>query len=417
MIMCKVLKKYIHRSTILKVRAFNTYLKNILSHIGVNKRMVIESANIKKIKVIEVPKKHVFCGYFDLQPNNLEDTSKILVHLLKKNAKSGIDSIDLGLADIRTGNIELIAKSKAWSWQMGSRLRWSIEKNVIYYNDVDKNGYCCKKMDINRGICLKKIPYALYDISPDETYGLTINFDRLQRLRPGYGYSNFNDETTGINIPDNDGIFIVDLRTLSKILLVSYKELSERGINIEDSEHYINHISISPDSKKVMFFHICTIKKSPGWKATLWVINIETKSLKCLEKNDQVSHYVWKDNVNLLITGINNTTKISFYRLYNVETGLFTEYNNVLKEDGHPVYSKTLNGFYSDTYPNHHCMQKLFFYDHQHGYNRLAEFFSDPRLFGEKRCDLHPHFFNNIERIAVDSTFKKRKRNIVVLDL
>lgn len=264
---------------------------------------------------------------------------------------------------------------------------------------------------------VKTIPFPLYDISTDEKWGLIVNFSRLQRIRNGYGYSNIPDKTEGIIAPENDGIFLVDLKNCTTKLLVSYKKLNELLPYENKGENYFNHISISPDSKKAMFFYLWNASTWPGWKATLWVVDLESGSLKCLESEDQVSHYDWVSNDSLIITGTYAGTKKGFYRYYNIHTGEKTTIEDVnMIKDGHPVVSRKNNCFYSDTYPNEKKRQIFFKYENNQ-YFEIAEAFHDPRMFDEKRCDLHPHYFVNRETIALDTTFWGNRRSVLIFDL
>ena len=57
---------------------------------------------------------------------------------------------------------------------------------------------------------------------------LGLNYGRLARLRLVTGYPDALDWSKADNAPDNDGIFIVDIRTGKKQLLVSYRQLAEQ---------------------------------------------------------------------------------------------------------------------------------------------------------------------------------------------
>lgn len=411
----KMIKRLIGKDKINIIKAYKKYICSLYYSAKKEDRFQILDSSVEKTYVIENPKGHIFCGYFDVKPNNPYNENEILVGMLNKNAKMGKDSMEIAIADYINNKIRLVTSTRAWNWQMGSRLRWSKRKNVILYNDYYKDKYCCVAYDILQRKVIKRIPYALYDISDSEKIGLTINFSRLQRLRAGYGYNNIDDFTKEENASGEDGLFLVNLDSEEKSLLISYKKLSSMMPESINKQCYINHISFSPDEKKAMFFFIWKIEEKPGWKATLWVIDIETRIAKCLEKVDQVSHYDWKDNNTLLITGSKNNTRTGFYREYNCLNGTYVEIcNENLHKDGHPVYSREFHGFYSDTYPDKKCRQTLFKYDFEK-YIPLLRVYHDPRMFGEKRCDLHPHYFSNTEMIAIDTTYDKNKRKIILI--
>ena len=408
----RAIKRIIGPNKIKKISSFIKYYSSLKYN---NENIKILSDDVEKTYKLENPKGHIFCGYFDLNPDNPNNKNEILVGMLNKKARKGIDDLTIAIANYEENTIKPVTTTKAWCWQMGSRLRWSNKENIIYYNDFVDNRYCCNAYDISKNKVVSSIPYALYDISSDEKYGLSVNFSRLQKLRPGYGYCNLVDNTINDNAPENDGLFMVDMKTGKSELLVSLNKLSNLLPESCGNQCYINHISISPNCKNALFFFIWKTDKNPGWKATLWVINVETKKLKCLEKVDQVSHYDWKDNNKIVITGYLKNTKNGFYRIYDSNDGTFeTLENKNLNVDGHPVFSRLFNGFYSDTYPNKEFKQRFFKYD-EGNYVPLVELYHNPKMYDEKRCDLHPHYFRNGELIALDTTFEKNRREVLIV--
>ena len=410
--MKKLLKKFISKDTINKIKSWKKYLDSLFVR---GKRIEIKSNDVINTTIIENKKGHIFCGYFDISPDNPNNRNEIIAGMLPKNAICGKDNLTIALVNYKNNTIKEVSKTKAWNWQMGSRIRWSSQPNVIIYNDYIDNTYWTIYYDIKKNKIIKKIPYALYDINKEETFGLSINFSRLQRLRPGYGYANKPDNTKNIISPSDDGLFYIDLKKETCELLISYEKLATMMPEAKKGENYINHISISPDGKNAMFFYIWKTNVKPGWKATLWVINLKSKEVKCLERKDQVSHYDWKDNENILITGVNNGK--FFYRIYNINNENKTDIENKnINGDGHPVYSRLFNGFYSDTYPNNKYKQRFFKYNNG-VYTPLVDLYHDPRMNGEKRCDLHPHYFQNDEIVALDTTFRKNKRQILIVRL
>lgn len=413
-----ILKKLIGSKTRKDIRSFLKYLK---TYHPATKIIVDLDDVVENYTVIGKVGSHVFCGYFDIDPQSPENQNQFLVHMVSASASVGTDKAELGIADIQDKSIRIIAETKAWCWQMGARLRWSRKEHLLF-NSFDAQGYCCIEYDHVKGHIVRRICDALYDVSPDEQFGLSVNFERLQALRPGYGYSCSAD--AGVlavelaSAPADDGLFYIDLETNQRKLLVSLKMLSNMYPSATAGKHYINHVSIAPDGRNAIFFHIWTCRERPGWKANLCVVNINTGEVCYLEKDDQVSHYDWKNPEEVLITAVDKSSNVCTYRLYNIITGKKkTIGSESLRQDGHPVYSKAFEGFYSDTYPDAHAHQHFFRYSEEYGYQQVASLYSDPRLYGEKRCDLHPHYFSKSETLALDSTFEKKRRQVVVLKM
>ena len=411
----KKIQKIIGKENIVKFKGYIKYIK-VLPFIMKNKKISFNMEAINDIKVYELNNKNVFCGYYDLNPIKNE---KMLVHVNNRNDITSKNVAEIGYFNIETNEYNKITNTKTWSWQQGSRLRWSEkENNVIFFNDIEDERYCLKKYDIVKNEVIDVISFPIYDMNKEENLGISINFSRLQRLRPGYGYDVLKDDTKEDNAPKTEGVFLVDMKNKTRKLLISLYDLAEMVDEDLKYEHYINHISISPTGEKMMFFHLWTEKEWTGWRTQLCVMDINGENFEVLEKEDVVSHYDWKDDNTILITGIKKADKTNFYREYNIKENTKKELENKnLKRDGHPTYIQNGKAFYSDTYPDNHCMQKVFLYSvEKDEYTKLLQVFSDPRLAYEKRCDLHPKIVNE-KTILIDTTYKKYKRSVILMKL
>lgn len=369
---------------------------------------------IKNYKIIEMKGKNIFCGYYDCFPLSADKT-KILYQTVRKNADTKKDKTEIYCQDLSKNIKSKISSSDAWCWQQGSRLRWSLKNvNCIYFNDVTQGKYCTKLYDIENRKTIKKIIPALYDISKDEKFGVSLNFSRLQRLRPGYGYDKLEDGTLNINAPKDDGLFYVNISNGEKKLLVSLYSLAKDVDKNFEHEHYINHVCISPESDKIMYFHLWTDTTWPGWTTRLCIYDIKNNNNLIIESKKIVSHYTWLSNNQIMITCADKNSKNVEYRVYNLDNKTSEIINEKkLNEDGHPT--DICNSYFiSDTYPNKDCFQYIFIYDYKSNKKQnIIKVLGDPRLVGEHRCDLHPKVDN--DTIVFDTTFKKHKRSIIVV--
>ncbi len=368
---------------------------------------------IKDVNIFSVQNTNTFFGYYDINP--LKD-NKLLAHSIRKNADTKKEDINIGYFDVNTHEYTYLIKSKAWCWQQGSRLRWSNDENVIIYNDIDNNHYCTRYYDINKKKIIKTISFPLYDINADESYGISVNFSRLQRLRPGYGYDKLLDLTKEDNFPKNDGLFLVDIKNNNSKLLISLYDLAKDVKDYQNYAHYINHVSFSPNGNKVMFFHLYVASDNDEWRTRLCIYDIVKDKLEILEKDAIISHYDWMNNENLLVTTFEFGEEKRDYRIYNLNNKKYKVVDNEkLKKDGHPTFIGN-DKFISDTYPDNNYYQHLFEYDMKNNrYNEILSIFSSPRLMDDKRCDLHPRIVK--DGIIIDSTFKGNKRSLVFIKL
>lgn len=383
--------------------------------------MEIHTEYVEDVQVLELEKKHVFGGYYDV-PLFSETDHRILVHVIRQHAVTGKDAAEIGFFDYQENRFEKITETLAWNWQQGSRLRWSLEDpSCIYVNKFDCGKYYCSKIDICSKEEKRRIPQALYDISRDEKIGITCDFVRLQKYRPGYGYSNITDPSEKVNVPSDSGVSAVDMNSGEERLLISLEKLAKSNDPEGKYIHYINHISISPSGEKVMFFHIFTYPKSANiyWKTQLCVIDVEGNNFHILENDANVSHYTWISDFRILITGITRPDNTYFYRVYDVENGDYEEISDsLLCQDGHPSMLGKEGWMVTDTYPDKSKFQHVIQYDMKNKIGmEIASLFSDPRMSGERRCDLHPKVSPSCKRIALDSTYTDKRRKVVILKL
>lgn len=413
----RILKSHLSPKQMKAVKSLYMQVRYLSSRISKKYGMIKENTTIiNRLTSFSLPNKHVFFGYYDLQQFD-KDHKRLLVHVLdKKKCDPATDDAELFYIDYESGKFVPITRTKAWSWQQGSRLRWHPTKNnTILFNDFEDGHYVSVEWDLTSN--QKKVyPLPFYDITPDGKYGLSLNFARLQRLRPGYGYSRIEDDTRDISVPDNEGIVRYNLETDEQVLLVSLKDLAKITAAQDDEEHYINHISVSPSGRRFLFFHLRTSIRSSTWKASLYVTNIETGELKLIEGESVVSHYCWKNDNEIIVTTAAMNAGTADYIEYNVETGekKFKE-GELLHRDGHPSYIHGTDDFISDTYPIN-CVQHVFMQSGESA-KELLRVYADPRLHDDMRCDLHPRISLDNTLITVDSTACDRLRRVIVMEL
>lgn len=381
-----------------------------------NKKISYDNKKLSLLTILEENNYHVFRGYYDI--DYLDTKNRFLCHRLPLNASNNkTTSCEVGYYDLISGKFTKIADTNAWCWQQGSRLRW-VAKDKVIFNSINKNHYCAKIFDIQKMKQIDCIEWSLYDFTKDFKYGLSLNYSRLQRLRPGYGYNYFEDKTVNETAPVNDGLFLIDLNKRERKLIYSLKELAEKVECNETDIHYINHICISPSNDKFMFLHIYINPNIKGWKTVLYVANIDGSDLTSLEKNDRVSHYCWVDNDRLMITCRRENGR-EYYCIYEIKSKKkkilhVTE----LITDGHPSRFYGTNLYLTDTYPLDTSLQRVRTYKlDDTNATTIATFYHDYRLRGEKRCDLHPSIAYDGKTLSVDTTYRYKKRSIVIFKM
>lgn len=398
-----VVKKLIGDKTIQTVR--NNLL--LMKHIG---KPNVEG---EPVKVIHQKGYHIFFGYYDYLQFS-EDNTKVLFHKVPINADPLRDDAVICYYDLTEDKMVEITKTASWCWQQGARLSWIPNSNEeILYNDIIDCSYVCIRYNITTGE--KKVyPVALYDFECGLNYGLSLNFSRLQRLRPGYGYLRIPDCTAQEKAPSDEGVFKLDFATGEKSQLVSLAELAKSVDGEEPFTHYINHISISPAGTKFSYFHLW-VDNNNKWYSKLYVCNNDGTDNHVVEGDCKVSHYAWKDDDHLLVTCYQGSKQ--FYELIDVNDGSKQILpHKCLDKDGHPSFIES-ELFITDTYPLEDSMQELFVCNLNQidAKKTIVRVFHHPFLTGEKRCDLHPRLSNDKKQVCIDTTAYTRTRSCMIL--
>jgi hypothetical protein len=389
----KIIKKY--TPVFIKELAFHAirYI-NIIIYQHKNKLKKINTS----YNLIEIgeSKKNTFFGYYDITPFQGNNIIYLECTSLGAPAKIILNNLD--------GNKrKQIGETRAWNTQQGCRLRWMPNSNnIISFNDFIDNNYVNRIINISTGE-EKRLNYPLYDISRDGKFGLTLNFERLGVLRPGYGYTNRSYDSTG-NL-DSESIDIINLSSGDKRKLITYADISRfLGENICDfSFNYINHLSFSPNGKKFLFFWI---KNIANWaEVSLLVYDIPLGIVKVYERDLRVSHYTWLDNDTILCTATSGKPPHISTQYYIYKEGQQRRVygGELLNRDGHPsAYNEHI--ILSDTYPDKYLYQELFLYDRlKNKKKRLVYSYSKPVVSEELRTDMHPRFNENNSIICYDA--------------
>lgn len=376
--------------------------------------LMVNSRIVKSFFILGNNKAHTFGGYYDI--NNVSaDGLKCFYLQVPKNANPKRNNASILIYDFATNKAEKVATTKAWCWQQGSRIMWLDDLHLIF-NDIRNGKYISSIVDIKTKQKSIFLEYPIYDMVLDKHIAVTLNFERLELLRPGYGYPSVNYRISDF-APIDDGVFIVDLKTKEKRLIVSLDELRRSCDSSDNDYHYVNHASFSPRGDKFLFFHVWTKDNLSMWKMELVLVDLKKNNSLAKINGYIFSHYCWMDNENILLTEIGeNGAKYYILSLNNLKLTSI-DYKHLCC-DGHPTFIKDKHLFVSDTYPQENCIQNLFIADINSIKNEsIVKAFSDPRMYIDKRCDMHPRVTQKKLLINIDSTFSDGTRKIIFIKL
>ena len=347
-----------------------------------------------------------FYGYYDMCPAKA-DGSMHLCHRVKilDEIPAPNEVADLGY--LEDGKFIKFAETTAWNFQQGAMLRYaSPESDTVYYNvrNAD-NTFSTVTHDLKTG-AKKYTDRAAAAISWDGKYGIGLNFSRIFDFRPGYGYSGAPDPYFDVNVPADDGAFLID----TELEPVSYLP--------EDSKIMINHVTFNPASDR--FVMLVRNFKKPGdrdWRTSMVVSDLEGNTVTLL-KSTFVSHYWWNDDKHIMVF-----CQIEDHRgilIINCETGETREIKSPFfllpgNRDVHCNLSPDGDYIIGDGYP-HDGYRELWTYSLKTG--RTEILFKARNLkprYDDIRCDLHACFIAGGKYISFDTTHRDR-RDVAIVD-
>ncbi|MDD4772489.1 MAG: hypothetical protein PHZ09_02655 [Eubacteriales bacterium] len=361
---------------------------------------------------------HYFFAYYDLQPYSAEGGMHLShrVSFADRLPEAG-DIAQLGY--IHAGAFVPFAESGAWNFQQGAQLRWNPRdrREVIYNERGGENHYRAVIHNIITGEkSYTDRPVA--NVSPCGRWGLGINFSRLYDFRPGYGYAGLPDPFYDIAQPEDDGIYLTDMKTGSSRLIIDYRRIAREFPNakVGADKLTVNHITFNPSSDRFVFLVRNTPKDGKGWNTLLLTSDREGYMRRLLDYT-MVSHYNWRDDSHLLafcrVGGVNG-----LYLLEDAAGDLSVQRfeSPCFEQDLHCIYSPDRRYILGDSYPDAQGCRPLYLYDTQTGGERVLTRSHSPNgPIIDIRCDLHARWspdggyisfdgFNNSMRCIYEMT-------------
>lgn len=172
------------------------------------------------------------------------------------------DAADVILVELATGRERKVAESRAWEHQVGACVQWGRTDRELYFNDLRTGEWkpFLVRLDPSDGI-RREFPGGAFAISPDGTRAAGYSLAKVRRMNfYGYGAAVPESEmgTNGAE-PEDDGLFITDLRTGERRLLKSiaafFRETMDAEMRRELSGcgSYGFQVKWSPDGEWLLF--------------------------------------------------------------------------------------------------------------------------------------------------------------------
>ena len=353
--------------------------------------------------------KHHFFGYYGINPWDKSGRYHLALETEFDDRKPESNDIaKVGVIDKQTSEFIPIAESPAFNLQQGSMMHW-IDAGFgeeFTYNDYKDDTLISYAVNFKTKE-KRRINGAVAAVSPNNKEGIGLNFERMSFCRPTVGYAHDRKDYKFINIPEDDGLYLLNFETGMSKLLISIKEV------IDKSEYdlpkgrpaWFNHVLYNPSGNRMLFFGRIQSQNGSGFLTSLWTVNSDGSDLQNqVPFGYWVSHFDWKDDQTILIT-----TDLFGEREYVEFTDGKKDFKvigkGILTVDGHCSYSGDKKWILSDSYPQgDELLSEVFLYNIEKNEKvSLGKFHHDEKYKGVIRCDLHPRFSNDGTTVTFDS--------------
>jgi hypothetical protein len=215
---------------------------------------------------------HHFFGYIGHVKNTPWNGNGHYMALLRTGFQDHMpaphEAADVVLVDTANNNTVLpVEKSHAWNPQQGTMFYWNPQApdTQLIFNDRDlkTNRVFAVLYDISKRKRLREYryddtPFGNSGVAQHGRYFLGLNYGRMSRLRPVTGYPKAFDWNPGTAAPENDGIFLTEIESGKKKLLVSFRQLVEiiapKRPDVMGKQLFINHTLWNRDDNRIYFY-------------------------------------------------------------------------------------------------------------------------------------------------------------------
>ena len=366
---------------------------------------------------------HHFFGYYDKHQWDASDRRLLTLQVPFADRSPGPEDVaKIGVIDThRENRLEIVGETRSWCWQQACMLQWLPQADDdIIYNDRIGDRFVSVIQALNVGVGLGQktdrriLPRPIYTVSPDGRTALSLNFSRLARTRPGYGYAGLPDFRERDPHPADDGVFIMDLQTGDHDLVVSIDALARLDPvpSMEGATHWVNHLLFNPTSKRFIFLHRWNSGK--GFETRMYTCGVNGDGLHRVPI-DRASHFVWYDDDHILVWARSADHGDAYHLCTDRSDKTEAIGKDVFTRDGHCTRSPDGAWMLTDEYTGQDGKRPLMLYHLESGRRiDLLRLASLPAPVTELRCDLHPRWNRSGTQICIDSTHEGTRQMYLV---
>ena len=368
-----------------------------------------------------------FLGFHDTNPFS-DDETKVLANeeyfdgrMPKAGEKLGVGYFDFSEEGL--GDYHKLDDCLAWNWHKGCRLQWLSPMEMIF-NTAVNNRIVSEIVNVKTGE-KKVVDYPIDTVFPAERIAVTFSYERLQYCMPGYGYPYSDESYLDEDIPSSTGLFVLNLETGKRDLIISLAELAKQAPEEfqKDHIHYVTHSEFSKDGRYISFLHRWIRKEGTNLKRWTRMMIYDRQTEQTTELPTQISgsHYVWNGRNQLLGSFIIDNK--SCHLLFDMKDINHPKVmcGGLLNQDGHQSFVGN-DHFVTDTYPDKRRMAKLYMVDVGRNVAKVIANTYSPKTFqsnavqGHIACDLHPTVSASGRYVCFDCP-RTGKRGLYIMEI
>lgn len=359
-------------------------------------------------QLTEGPKEHLFASYYGI---NSFSRNQRYVTVLETDVRFAIPDENqpakLGIVDLKTREFIPVTQTRAWNFQQGCMAHWleTDPDNLIIFNDFRDGSFVSVILNVHTREELKVIPHPVSAVSPDGREAVSVNFARLRTTRPDYGYGGEGqDARLGVQFPEDDGIFLVDLETGAADLIVSIADVRELVPEVPaEGLEYFNHTLFSRGGSRIFWL----ARATPERNTTAFTVNRDGSNLKaCFPEGWGGSHFDWLNDEELMVTAEYEAEQWAHILFTVGQTDYRRLGKGLLDYDGHGTFSPDGRWMITDTYPSRGMReQKIYLMDMEtEAVLPIGRYQQPDGYHSGWRCDIHCRWSPKGDLVGFNST-------------
>jgi hypothetical protein len=373
-----------------------------------------------ELRAMTRPPLYHFFGYYGIQPWDRAESRLLCLEVaFQDRPPTPEDVATIGLVDCDSLSYSPIAETTAWNFQQGCMLHWlpTDPDRKIVFNAREDDGFVSVILDVETGD-RTVMPRPVSAVSRDGRRAISLNFSRLHEKRPGYGYAGIPDPYGNERHPPDDGVYVLDLETGEYWLALSLEDIfgvSPKEARIRDRDMWFNHTLFNADGSRFVF--LSRFDMGDLRRTAMFTSDLDGDDVRCLVDYGLVSHFDWLDKHEILAWANVQGRGDAYYMIDDRDASFSKVGEGELDQDGHCSFSPDGSWILTDKYPGRDNTRELLLFNlKEERLISLGKYYSDPKLVGDIRCDLHPRWSRRGEEICFDSTHEG-KRQLYVMDV